>query len=125
MTTVNTLKAKIKALKAKITVHEKELAQHQKVHDGYAPAPAIARLIAKQAFSFGVTFLRRKALRKVTQPGLKRKSTRRFATRKEAEQHGRRFQRKHGHKSFVIAKVAKRANAWINWRTGKTNPVLT
>lgn len=83
-------------------------------------------------YSFGVKFYRSRPLSKVRTPkGLVDTpnadyvvSSRRFRTAVEANQHGKRFKRIEGHLSFDILAVAKRPNAKINWRTGKTNPLI-
>lgn len=102
----------------------KRLAVVQGIRSGDKPADEIAKLIKSQKFSYGIKFTRKNELLNVAKPGLSFTSDRRFATRKEATQHGKRFAKKHGHKSFQIVRLNKRANAWINWETGKTNPVL-
>jgi hypothetical protein len=90
---------------------------------GDVPMPDQAKAM-KKPVSYGVHFTRNRVLRQVRSPGLVCKSVRRFSSMKEAVQHGKRFMKKHNHASYKIVKVAKRPNAWINWRTGKTNPVL-
>lgn len=119
------LKLRVASLKQQLGVAETELKDHGKVATGEVPAPAIAKLIKSQAFSFSVTFVRRKALKKAKngKKGLSFTSDRRFATKKEADQHGKRFSKKHRHESYHAIKVSKKANSWINWETGKTNPV--
>lgn len=96
-----------------------------KVKSGEIPAPAIAALIKSQNFSFAVVFVRSKEPTKPKNKrlGLSFTSDRRFATLKEANQHGYRFKSKHRHAGYHTIKVAKRANSWVNWATGKTNPV--
>lgn len=94
------------------------------VIEGDKPDDAQAARIKSQRYSYGVHFVRRKALRRVRSPSAVCKSLRRFTTPKEAAQHGKRFTRINRHKGFKVVKVSMRANAWINWVTGKTNPVI-
>lgn len=89
------------------------------------------RKTSRKVVSYGVKFTRRKNLSEirgpngwVNSPGKIRTSTRRFATRREAMQHGRRFKKIEGHKAFSVFKSTDRVNAWINWITGKTNPII-
>lgn len=119
------------ALIAKVRAHEKEIAKLNgridginQVEAGDRPAPDIAARIKSQRFSFTVEFTRKKELRKVKKKGLIFTSDRRFSSAKEANHHGSRFAKKHGHREFHVVKVGQRANAWINWKTGKTNPVI-
>lgn len=121
---MSNLLKKEKALKSELKRIQSELAHIAEVKSGDRPAPEIERLIKSQSFSYGVRFTRSKALKRSPRPGIAFTSVRRFATRKEAEQHAKRFARKHGHKKAEIMRVNKRANAWVNWLTGKTNPVL-
>jgi hypothetical protein len=95
---------------------ERELAELDEVATGEVPAPEIALAIRRQSFSYGIVFLRRKGDEKTSQ--------RRFSSAREANQHGTRFTRIHRHRGFYIVRVSQRANAWINWTTGKTNPVV-
>ena len=124
--TQSVLKSKRASLVKQLAAIDKQINEVALVDAGDKPAPAIAALIKKQNFSFSVTFVRRKALTKTkrTPKGLSFTSVRRFATEKEAVQHGKRFAKKHNHKSFHVIEVSKKANAWINWKTGKTNPVI-
>ncbi len=124
MDNIKALKAQKKSLLARVAIVDHQIDNAVAVHAGDKPVPAIARKINNQKFSFGVKFTRKKVLRKVKNPGLTFTSQRRFATKAEASTHGRRFQKKHGHKSFEVVRVNKRANAWVNPRTGKTNPVI-
>jgi hypothetical protein len=119
------LQAKAASLRAQLAKLDKEIKSNRLVLSGDVPAPAIAKLIKSQPFSFAVVFVRRKALNKPKnkKKGVSFTSDRRFATMKEAAQHGRRFKVKHKHESFHAIKVSKKANSWINWSTGKTNPV--
>ncbi len=100
------------------------LVQIEEVESGDRPSPAQQKLMKSQKFSYQATFVRRKALRKVKQKGEIRTSSRRFSSLKEATQHAKRFSKIHRHRSYKVARVNKRANAWVNWRTGKTNPEL-
>lgn len=118
------LKSKIKTTERTLAGLREELAAVGEVKSGDRPNCEQAKLMKSQRFSFTVHFERNKVLRKVRSPGAVCKSLRRFTSRKEAIQHGKRFSRIHRHKGYEVVRVAKRANAWINWRTGKTNPVL-
>jgi len=113
-----------KQIKAEIAKLQSQLQSAEKVETGEHPSPSQKKLIDSQDFSYGVHFLRRKALKKGKSPGSVCVSQRRFSSLKEAKQHGVRFTKKHKHQSFAVTIVSKRANAWINWKTGKTNPVL-
>lgn len=115
------LKAQRAKLQAELRGLDRKIKEHDEVDSGDRPAPAIAALIKSQGFSFGVAFIRRKANRRGEAVKV---STRRFSSVKEANQHGKRFTRKHGHKDFLVTYVQARANAWVNWKTGKTNPVI-
>jgi hypothetical protein len=82
-------------------------------------------------YVFGVVFERAKYLNQVRgprgwvdSPGLRVTSTRRFKTPAEAFQHAKRFNRIEGHVGFTVTVQAGRPNAYINWRTGKTNPLI-
>ncbi len=121
----NKTKTKIASLKKQLANAEKELKACSQVEKGDVPAPAIAAAIKSQNFSFVVVFKRRKALNKPKnkKKGITFTSDRRFSSQTEANQHGRRFTAKHKHAAYQVALVQKRANAWINWKTGKTNPV--
>ncbi len=95
------------------------------------PVKAKRKAPARKNVSYGVKFVRRKPLSEirgpngwVRSPGSTRQSDRRFATRKEAEQHGKRFTKIEKHKSFSVFASTGKVNASINWRTGKTNPVI-
>ena len=115
---------KLKAAQQKLKVAQQEVAAAQAQYDGDKPDDTQAKAIKNNRYSFAVAFERRKVLRKVRSPGLVCKSLRRFTSLKEANHHGKRFTKIHGHKGFTVTKVAMKANAWVNWRTGKTNPVL-
>lgn len=117
------LRAKVKTLEKQLHGVRSQLEDVAMVKSGDKPSPDQSKRM-KIAKSFGVYFERRKALKKVRSPGLVCKSLRRFGSRKEALQHGKRFTRIHKHKGFKIVVLNQRPNAWINWRTGKTNPVL-
>lgn len=51
-------------------------------------------------------------------------SPRRFATRREALHHGVRFTQIENHLGFYVTRSDQRPNAKVNWKTGKTNPVI-
>lgn len=118
------IEAKRRAIAKQLNALSRQTQDIIDVHTGYKASPEQARKIASQKFSFTVHFVRREILRQVRSPGKVCKSQRRFSSPKEAEQHGKRFKRIQRHLSYSVVRVAKRANAWINWRTGKTNPVL-
>ncbi len=118
------LKAKRKLLQKQLDGVDKELTHVGQVKSGDRPNPEQARKIKNQAYSFTVHFERRKTLRRVRSPGAVCRSLRRFTSKEEAVQHGKRFTRIHNHKGYSVIRVNSRANAWINWRTGKTNPIL-
>ena len=118
------LVAKMASITKQYDSLEVQLSKVLEIKTGDRPTPDIARLIKTQAFSYGVHFERRKVLRKVKSPGAICVSQRRFATRKEALQHGKRFTKIQKHVGFDVVRTNKKANAWINWVTGKTNPVL-
>lgn len=117
------LEAQEKALRKQIGDVQAQLAHCEDVAEGDKPDSGQASRIKSQKFSFTIIFERRKALKKVAQKGTQRISERRFTTTKEATHHAKRFAKLHKHKSFNVVMVNKRANAWINWTTGKTNPV--
>jgi hypothetical protein len=82
-------------------------------------------------YSFGVRFTRAKYINQVKgkngwedKPGETVVSDRRFKTPVEAFQHAKRFTRIERHKGFEVIVSTKAANACINWRTGKTNPLI-
>lgn len=116
-------KAKVKAAQKALDLARDVLETVEEIKSGDRPSFEQARAM-KNKVSYGVHFERANVLREVRSPGAVCKSVRRFSSRKEAEHHAKRFKRIHGHKSFTIVRVAQRANAWINWSTGKTNPVL-
>lgn len=89
----------------------------------------------RRSTSFGVVFERRKAitqyrdengnLKSVRSPGrVTFTSARRFGSENEAKRHGKRFMRLENHRSFKVITVKLAPNAWVNLRTGKTNPVI-
>lgn len=90
------------------------------VETGEIPSPEQAKRMKAQVFSYSVTFVRRKARKGKTVLH----SVRRFSSRKEAEHHGKRFTKKHNHSEFSVCIMQQKANAWVNWKTGKTNPAL-
>lgn len=101
-----------------------------------APKPnAAQRKAFRRKTSFGVVFERRKAITQVhnkagewvkaRSPGkMEVTSERRFGSEKEAKIHGRRFTRIEGHRGFEVVVLKLKPNAWINWKTGKTNPLI-
>lgn len=121
----NKLLQEKRALEKQINEIGRKIDQLDEMISGDKPDREQAARIKSQRHSFGVVFNRRKALKKVKQKGLVRTSARRFTSRKEATHHAKRFVKIHKHKGFKVVWVAKRANAWINWITGKTNPVIT
>lgn len=116
-----TLDRQLQAIEKQLAALERQEDALASVESGESPSPEQAKRIAAQAHSYGVTFVRRKANKRGE---LVKHSARRFSSRKEAEQHGKRFATKHRHAEFSICIVQKKANAWVNWKTGKTNPVL-
>ncbi len=118
------LKAEARILSEKLKANSLKLVGLQEIESGERPTPSVAKLIKTQPFSYGVHFERRKVLKKVASPGAICVSVRRFTSRKEADQHGKRFAKKHSHRGYDVVRVNKRANAWINWETGKTNPAI-
>lgn len=117
------LEAKDKELRKQIGEVQAQLAHLDDVEEGDKPDAGQASRIKSQKFSFTVHFERSKSLKKVRSPGAVCVSERRFTTSKEAAHHAKRFAKQHKHKDFTVVMVNKRANAWINWTTGKTNPV--
>ncbi len=121
------LKALIKCREAALNLvksAEKQMDEINLMISGDKPDFDQAKKIKSQRFSYGVYFTRRQALRQVRCKGLVNKSLRRFVSPKEANQHGKRFTKIHNHKGYKVVKLQMRANAWINWITGKTNPVI-
>lgn len=82
--------------------------------------------LANQLDSFNVNFIRAKDLdgKGGVKANKNNPSKRRFATEKEARQHGTRFTEIQGHLGFYVTHVDERPTAWINWETGLTNPEL-
>lgn len=120
---MSNIKSQRAALNKQLNFIQKQIADLDDVESGDKPSPKIARLIKHQSFSYRVSFERRKALRRVRSPGSVCVSQRRFSSTKEANQHGKRFAKKHRHAAFWVERISRKANAWINWTTGKTNPV--
>lgn len=87
---------------------------------GDIPNAEQAELMKTQKFSFSVVFQRRKA----NKGKVIKESVRCFTTRQEADHHGERFTAKHNHVGWDVVRVNKKANAWVNWKTGKTNPAI-
>lgn len=101
----------------------------------YAPTAAQARALRTRKTSFGIVYFRSKAIKTVKNkngdrvaarsPGkLEVPSARRFGSEKEANRHARRFVKIEGHKGYKIKQVNKRPNAWVNLKTGRTNPLI-
>lgn len=89
------------------------------------------KALGRGGLSFGVKFTRRKYIKQikgpkgwVDSPGNFRVSERRFATSKEANHHGKRFVEIEGHKSYSVFRSKDKVNAYVNWKTGKTNPLI-
>lgn len=97
----------------------------------YAPTAEQQDRIDNQGFSFGIRFIRAKKLSEVKgpsgwepSPGLTVVSARTFGTKEEAEVHAKRFQKIEGHFGYEVIEVDGGPNAWVNEKTGKTNPVI-
>lgn len=95
------------------------------------PTEQQVRALRTRKTSFGVEFTRRKAItqtrqgEKVRAPGkLVVVSVRRFGSEKEAKIHAKRFARLEKHREFRVVLLKLRPNAWVNFKTGKTNPVI-
>jgi hypothetical protein len=97
-----------------------KLLNQEEVDLGNIPSVAQRELMATQLFSYGVTFQRSKAVN----GEVILTSTRTFTTEDEAIHHGERFSEKHGHAGFTVVPSNNKANAWVNWKTGKTNPAI-
>lgn len=105
------------------------MAQNQK----YKPTKA-QRDALRRKTSFGVLFVRSKAITeaagargwtKARNAGsLVTLSVRRFGTAKEASIHGKRFKRLEGHQAFYVVLQDAQPNAWVNLKTGRTNPLI-
>jgi len=100
----------------------------KKVKKGPRPTPKQVRAM-RRLTSFGVMFERRKPItetrqgKKVRYPGKKIiTSVRRFGSENEANRHGKRFMRIEKHVAYKVILVRKSPNAWVNLRSGKTNP---
>ncbi len=89
----------------------------------------------RRSTSYGVLFVRSKLITKALGAAGKfvpaqnagepvTLSARRFGSIREASLHGKRFKRIEGHKAFHVVVNDRKPNAWINYRTGKTNPVI-
>ncbi len=85
--------------------------------------------------SFGIRFTRSKPIDsavgkdgnwvKARSPGkVKFVSARRFGSVKEAITHGKRFKRIEGHAAYEVVVLKLSPNAWVNFKTGKTNPLI-
>jgi hypothetical protein len=106
----------------------------KKKYAGYK-TPAQAKALKSRKTSFGIIFTRSKTIEEVFHNDgsyskarfagkLKVPSLRRFISKEEATAHAKRFKRIEKHKSFEIVLVKKAPNAWVNVKTGKTNPVI-
>jgi hypothetical protein len=97
---------------------------------GFEPATKVDVVV-----SFAVNYIRQGDLdaNNVVKANAKNPSSRRFATRDEANQHGSRFNvrkaDKHaapgtaGHIGYYVTESSDPVNAVINWKTGLTNPL--
>ena len=88
-----------------------------------------------KSISFGVLFVRSKPINKAKGSNGKMTearnpgqhvvlSVRRFGSSEEANIHGRRFKRIEGHHAFYVVILKSKPNAWVNLKTGKTNPLI-
>jgi hypothetical protein len=100
----------------------------------FGPTPEQRRAMRRKT-SFGVVFIRRSPIDEVKNkngdwvkarsPGKPEvTSLRRFGSVAEAKRHGSRFKRIENHKGFKVIVVKKSPNAYVNLRTGKTNPLI-
>ena len=91
--------------------------------------------LRRQTYSFGVLFVRNKGIAKVKNShgewvaaraagSLVVTSPRLFGTLAEAKHHGKRFARIENHKEFHVIFTEKKPNAFVNFKTGKTNPLI-
>lgn len=100
----------------------------------YQPTAAQQRAF-RRSTSFGVLFIRGRSINQVRdangnwvmsrypdQPVVL--SVRRFGSQEEATIHGRRFKKLEGHKNFFVVLQNSKPNAWVNLKTGKTNPLI-
>lgn len=91
-------------------------------------APAVDENIKQNAdgTSFAVSFIRQKDLRAdgSVAANARNPSKRRFATRAEAEQHADRYVRIEKHVGKFITVTRDPVNAYVNPKTGLTNPVI-
>lgn len=72
----------------------------------------------KDGSSWAVRYIRKAGAKDRPQSG------RRFRTRDEARMHGTRFVKLKGHIGFKLEKVKEPVNAWVNKKTGLTNPAI-
>lgn len=118
----------------KLAVQEKEQKQAARKHKGFITCKQAITLV-KQGFSYAVKFTRKAAITErsdghggwveVENPGSRvLTSSRRFGTAREATIHGRRFMKLEGHRKFTVVKTKDKPNAWVNLKTGKTNPLV-
>lgn len=99
-----------------------------------AKPTASQRAAFRRNSSFGVLFVRSAPIQEVvTNSGWKAArnagkhvtlSVRRFGSAKEASTHGKRFKRLEGHAAFYVVLQDSTPNAWVNLKTGKTNPLI-
>jgi hypothetical protein len=97
---------------------------------GFGPATKIEVVV-----SYAVNYIRQTDLdaNLVVKANAKNPSSRRFATRDEANQHGSRFNVRKaakgapegsaGHIGYYVTESTDPVNAVINWKTGLTNPL--
>lgn len=89
------------------------------------PSAAQASRLRNSRTSFAVNYVRTKDLANGAVTANKRNpSVRRFGTAEEAQHHALRFVEKQGHLGFYITSAKARPNAWVNEKTGLTNPEI-
>lgn len=123
--------AKIESILLILAQLKEEVSQLSETSGKTQPSHNQQKRIDNQRYAYGVKFVRAKKLAKIkgvtgweSKPGLVRVSERLFGTRDESLTHARRFVKIYSHKSYKVMKVNKRPNAWVNEKTGKTNPVI-
>ena len=90
-----------------------------------APEVAVVNPIPDQAYSFAVNYVRKDQVKDgVVAANPRNPSVRRFATEKDARNHALRFVKEQGHRGYWLSRTNDRPNAWINPKTGLTNPAL-
>ena len=84
------------------------------------------RVLHNQKWSIEVYFVRPGDLRPDGSVAANNRnpSSRRFGSQEEATHHALRFVAKENHAGFYTVKSHQRPNAWVNWKTGLTNPVI-